>query len=426
MASSSSKKRKRGADDAHKASLKISSQPVSQLGPVLASFPALHPPESTAFQCWSRDEKKNSDEPFVNRRTFVGGEADAVEFSTSHDSELQQSAAGCSYLIGVHDKRTNTTTLRPAPLHILVRQVKALKNLAPMQISSEDRMHMRNQLGETFGTKRAKAAIRAQERNRVDVDAMRGVASHLQDTIQENTGSLPTREEAKASADSNRLIPPHDANAQRPDDVYAIHDIIPDNELNALSVSAFKAAETDLQRVALLPYSKSHWVNQHLRLLFSAPKLKKSEMKILLYISSMFAFKTAQRIVSDKEALQKRLSSVPGPVLDGLLSRFTESARNTSVVQVTTQSETMLLTYMFALCLRLDDYATDTTLIAHDLSMPVTNVNTLFKSLGCKVEKLGPTELKWLGLPDTAGQTKRAILKVPVEFPQARNKRTRR
>lgn len=33
--------------------------------------------------------------------------------------------------------------------------------------------------------------------------------------------------------------------------------------------------------------------------------------------------------------------------------------------------ETMLLTHMFALCLRIDDYATDTTLVAKDLSMAV-------------------------------------------------------
>lgn len=32
--------------------------------------------------------------------------------------------------------------------------------------------------------------------------------------------------------------------------------------------------------------------------------------------------------------------------------------------------ETMLLTYMFALCLRIDAYATDVDSIAHDLSMP--------------------------------------------------------
>ena len=39
---------------------------------------------------------------------------------------------------------------------------------------------------------------------------------------------------------------------------------------------------------------------------------------------------------------------------------------------MTPQTETMLLTHMFALCLRVDDYATDTESIAHDLGMPPT------------------------------------------------------
>jgi len=47
-------------------------------------------------------------------------------------------------------------------------------------------------LGEAFGTKKAKANIRAQERNKVDVSAMEGVAQHLQDRIEQSTGALPT------------------------------------------------------------------------------------------------------------------------------------------------------------------------------------------------------------------------------------------
>lgn len=61
-----------------------------------------------------------------------------------------------------------------------------------MEVTTDDRAQLRNKLGETFGTKKAKAAIRAQERNRVDIDAMKGVTAHLQETIMENTGNLPT------------------------------------------------------------------------------------------------------------------------------------------------------------------------------------------------------------------------------------------
>lgn len=38
---------------------------------------------------------------------------------------------------------------------------------------------------------------------------------------------------------------------------------------------------------------------------------------------------------------------------------------------MTTASQCKLLSYMFALCLRIDDYATDTSLVAKDLQMPI-------------------------------------------------------
>ena len=41
----------------------------------------------------------------------------------------------------------------------------------------------RNDLGEAFGTKKAKSQIRAEERNRVDVGAMQGVKGHLMESI---------------------------------------------------------------------------------------------------------------------------------------------------------------------------------------------------------------------------------------------------
>lgn len=95
----------------------------------------------------------------------------------------------------MHNKRTGTTTLRPAPLHLLTHQVKALKGFKPGPVSTQQRMEARATLGEAFGTKKAKADIRARERNKVDVSAMEGVAEHLQDRIEQSTGALPTQGE---------------------------------------------------------------------------------------------------------------------------------------------------------------------------------------------------------------------------------------
>jgi hypothetical protein len=97
------------------------------------------------------------------------------------------------YLVGVHNKRTGITTIRAAPLHILTHEVKALKGLQPAAVSTLQRLEARAALGETFGTKKAKLAIRAQERNKVDVSAMEGVADHLQESILKNTSTLPSK-----------------------------------------------------------------------------------------------------------------------------------------------------------------------------------------------------------------------------------------
>lgn len=50
----------------------------------------------------------------------------------------------------------------------------------------------------------------------------------------------------------------------------------------------------------------------------------------MVYVSAMMAFRNAARSVNDKETLQKKLAGVPQTIVDGLLSRFTESERDTS------------------------------------------------------------------------------------------------
>jgi DNA-directed RNA polymerase I subunit RPA49 len=98
-----------------------------------------------------------------------------------------------SYLVAVHDKCTGKTIFRPAPLHILTRQVKRLKNIHSTPVTVAQRIEARNALGATFGTKKAQAAIRARERNKIDVDAMKAVTGNLQSTIEDKTTNLPTQ-----------------------------------------------------------------------------------------------------------------------------------------------------------------------------------------------------------------------------------------
>jgi len=139
-------------------------------------------------------------------------------------------------------------------------------------------------------------------------------------------------EESKETTDKNRLIPPFNTTATEPGDIYPLHDIIPEAEWKALSVSGLDAAQTDKDRIAMFPFRKSTWVNDHLKVLGGASgKSKKKNLKILLYISAMLAFRQATFTKSlDKEKLYERLEAVPNIVVDGLLSRFAEIPRGSS------------------------------------------------------------------------------------------------
>ncbi|KAH8112061.1 Rpa49 subunit specific to nuclear RNA polymerase I [Phellopilus nigrolimitatus] len=426
----SAKKRKRDEVDdvqlgSEQVTLAVHDKDISAVGPVLASFPALHPPKATPFSVYSKRDStpKDNEQEFASRPILVAGETDSIEFYST--TEGFNASQGSRYLIGVRNKRTNVMTLRPAPMEILARRVKALKDLAPAAATNlTERIEQRNMLGETFGTRKAQKAIRAAERNKVDVSAMEGVSGHIQDSIDANTKSLPTQEEAKTIAESNRNIPPHDINATTPEDVYKLHDIIPEAEFHAIPVTNILAAKTTEERMSHVPYKRSEWIRQHLTSIFSVPKPNKKQIKIILYIACLFAFRIgAPKLVNNREELQQRLWGIPTIVLDGILSRFSETLRGSTEAKFTTDNQVTLMTHMFALCLHVDNFASDPTLIAADLSEPVSRINQHFKLLGCKVEKLNASEISRLGLSAASADHKRAVLRIPLAFPKVRTKR---
>ncbi|KAF8496162.1 Rpa49 subunit specific to nuclear RNA polymerase I [Russula emetica] len=421
----SSRKRKRGLSDAKQPdslSIELSSLPETQIGPVLASFPHLTPPKNTAFNISVREEEEGKE--FVKCSSTIAGETDAIEFSGSANEGSD--GAGSRYFLALRRPGSSKLILQPTPVYVISRQIKALKNFKSTKPDSLEYSQARSTLGKVFGTKKAKAAIRAQEHNKIDVSAMEDVAGVLQDRIDEATENLPTQEKMEDSANAARLIPAYNTDAERPEDIYPLHNIVPEPEWAALDslLSKLKKAADDRSRERLLPNARSGWLQQHLMLAYSSSKPKSKIVKMLIYASVMFAFRgVAGRNVPERTALLERLVPAPEVVVDGLLARFTETPRGSTKVRMTSENEASFLTHLFSLCLKVDDYATNTTLIAADLKMSPTKVNDLFKSLGCTIGKLSPQDLKRLGLPESAGHEKRAILKAPLTFPKPRLRR---
>jgi len=253
----------------------------------------------------------------------------------------------------------------------------------------------------------------------VDAKAVKDeVADTLRNTIQSKTATLPKAEEAKAEADSNRPIPPFNADASTPSEVYGLDEIAPSAELSTISTILKSGKNTNL------PWSRSQWINRHFNhLKDKLDKADKDKLNVLFYISCMFAFRRVVSKAQDRESLRDKIMLVPEMIVDSLIARFTERTRDSTKFQTTPSTEAKLLNYMFALCLRLDNYVTDHTTLATDLALPPTTILRNFKSLGCVIEKPSAAEWHRIGITPEQVGTKRAILRVPLSFPKQPKRR---
>ncbi|KAJ7938411.1 Rpa49 subunit specific to nuclear RNA polymerase I [Mycena leptocephala] len=373
---SSLKKRKREASPAREIAFKLASHSVApgEVGPVLVSFPSLDAPPSTAFRCYRKKTKTSDDDADVT----VAGETDAVEFESNAEETRRVAGAGCRYVIAVHNKRTSELTVLPTAM-------------SPYILSSH--CSRRN-----LWTKKAKAAIRARERNRVDVGAMEGVMDFV---MAEEAKELRTTADRSRRSLSRPLTP----------------------------LIAFYEAGSAYERKQVLPFRGSDWVNARVEATMEQAdkdKDRKRTLKILFYIATMMAFHRATNRKFKKEDLPTKLNNVPQAVIDSLLGRFTECTRDSTEPRTTPQLELLLLAHLFALCLRIDNYAADHALIARDLSLAPEKITAVFRSLGCKIVTLGERERTKLGLPDSVADEKRAVLTAPVQFPKQRMKKKTR
>ena len=78
-------------------------------------------------------------------------------------------------------------------------------------------------------------------------------------------------EEAKEVSDASRQIPKFDLKATSPEDVYKVHDIVPESELRAVPIKDLKNASPE-QRMKCIPgpFGQSKWMKAHLERVFSS------------------------------------------------------------------------------------------------------------------------------------------------------------
>ncbi|PWN53433.1 RNA polymerase I associated factor, A49-like protein [Violaceomyces palustris] len=427
-----------------------------EAGPVLASFADFTPSPSTPFTLYRAEPLAGApvNGEGIQDRLVLAGETDTIEYLGDNwrfgNLEENKGYTG-EYMLGVYDPSTSSVTLRSAPLFTVSRSVKALNDLVGMadERESQDwsvRVQARRDLGEAFGNRKAKAAVRNQDRMKVDTRNMEGILDQVTEGIEDSTASLPTKEVLEATANQARPVPPANLQAEHPSEAYALSDLIPPNVLKQLSIKRLIDCQDQASLAAALPVPgprHSRWLvtrtwsavqnAQHSQASSSTTSFDsdgqaipkpgggeeaRNRVKVALYIALLWAFRKNSKLADRSVLVEKlKLEGEQEPVLEDMIRRFTETQRGSNKPQLTTFSETKLLAYMFALCLHLDNFSVDSQSIASDLALAPKRVSDIFKSLGCT-----SADRVQHGIDDNSKEysrkEKRMILKLPLVFPK--------
>lgn len=425
MAEKESKKRRRESEGKHSHSKKKSSSSSSEVESVsiskvhapsqqlaVASFGAVKVPADTEFQVY-RNKASGS--------VLFHGDDETVEYEGEARGDQGQ------FVVALYDADNQSVELYPQAAFVDVNTaVKARKYAHVQEIKSRDvtRMEQRNQLGESFGTRKARRAIQDLKNNQIDATALADIQSDLVSSVTVSTASLPSQEQVQAKLEEGRPIPPHNATAENVEDIYPLHGIVPAREWKAIRVDAIFAAEDAAARQELFPAGSSPYISKRLAQL-TDPALHTERLQLLYYIGLLLATYTKRRAASHKNDLAELLLHPADALVRGIVDRFFVSAGSqvgrgkSSRLTMDGARESRILCYLLALMLRYDGYVVEIPPTAVILGLKPSRLSELLRQLGCSIANVGVRDAEDLGI-DKADipSYKVAKLRAPLKLPE--------
>eukprot|EP00053_Salpingoeca_punica_P011786 m.105075 g.105075 ORF g.105075 m.105075 type:complete len:427 (-) comp15779_c0_seq1:120-1400(-) len=336
------------------------------------------------------------------------------------------------YMVAVHDKAAKRVTMYDTRLFRMTATVKndQLRNMDNTNVTAlktrDQIMSARAGLITTFGGKKKKQALIAEERNKIEEDVLSAKAQKIQMRLDElqMPETVSQGEGSGVATDHGMPIPPFNADATVPSEAYPMDHLIPPAEMSllaGLSKVLFKCT----------PENIASWrgVRRYpefvLECLESPPADRKTQAKLLMYISWLFRFRHALSrrgglSAADAEA---QLQDMPEVTRARLISLFAEESTSNSGDKVhimSSRKEDTLIAYILVLAMAargFDPLPLD-TLVA-DLRMPLPKLMQAFKTLGAKIESHKmPAGGEQSEDGPAAHEGRTATLQVPLKFPK--------
>ncbi|ELQ44368.1 hypothetical protein OOU_Y34scaffold00088g8 [Pyricularia oryzae Y34] len=384
---------------------------VTNLSFAVATAPGLSVSPSVQFNPYTKLRKASS----KSRNAPVLG--DILLHSSSHRSldytaREEQSQNGEGFLrhyIGVFDPKTGELEVVEAR-KVTVRGSSMRPHSGMSLPIVQTNMDMRTDLGQAFGTKKAKKALVSKVENAITAinnassrDSGAGEAA-LMASIKTAAANMPTRDELQAAVDGAKPVPKGNYDAAEIQDVYDPDQIIGSDVLNAIPVRDWQTANKNDENVQL---TSRYVANRLPRVGEHAESLKR--LRILRYLYFLMTFikiakpgKNGVRKLPPRDKLREALSPAPDVVLDSLRHKFADGTQMRKI------HADLIMTTCCVLASIIDSFEVDTFDLREDLQLEQKQLNSYFAEIGARTK------------PVVNGDKKTTIAKLalPLQFPK--------
>lgn len=283
---------------------------------------------------------------------------------------------------------------------------------------------LRNTLGQTFGTKKAKKAIASLEENAITpaksattlangerVPIQNSTTAAVLDSIKDITSTMLTRAELQAAASAATPRPIANTAAEDVKDVYTVDSLIGLDTLKLVAVLHWQEAVKENEPVEV----KSRFVAN--RIVREAKNVEK--LRILRYMLLLLEILKASKsskyglILPKQSDLKAMTSDVSSTVVESVRRKFSEAGLMNKFKQ------DLLITHICAMACLVDNFSVDTFDLQEDLRLETKQTAQYFREIGAKVGQYTDAEQKKKKMTKAeASQHRIARLKLPLDFPK--------
>lgn len=280
-------------------------------------------------------------------------------------------------------------------------------------------MELKTDLGQTFGTKKAKKAIRENVLNAIAPQQKPGDGSAIKideasqamlKTVGEVTSTMATREELQAVVDEAKPVPRANLEAEDIQDVYDPKVIIGTEILNLVPIREWQEKVRHKEGIQVPSQYVAARVAQ-----VASNEAGVTRLRVLRYLLFVMIFylstkpgrQKGTRQIPPKEKLREALAPAPEAVIENIRRKFSEGG------QMRKFHIDLLLTHCCVFASIVDNFEVDTQHLRDDLRLDPKVMNQYFHEIGARVK---PVSNKAEGRT-----TDLARLALPLNFPKQRH-----